>query len=90
MSFDQPVQPKAAEVVPHLRGAVIPAEESGHLPAMALVGEASDGADGEAERAGQGHGTQGSGSLALSYVGLVDALKAHRADGTALARHARS
>ena len=43
-----------------------------------------------AEGAGQSHGAlipeaQGSGSLALSVVGLVDALKERRADGTALA-----
>ena len=43
-----------------------------------------------AERAGQGHGAcvaeaQRSGSLALPVVGLVDALKERRADGTALA-----
>ena len=42
-----------------------------------------------AEGAGQGHGAlipeaEGSGSLALTYVGLVDALKERRADGTAL------
>ena len=46
--------------------------------------------DDEAECTGQGHGAlipeaQGSGSLALAYVGLVDALKERRADGTALA-----
>ncbi len=46
--------------------------------------------DDEAECTGQGHGAlipeaQGSGSLALAYVGLVDALEEHRADGTALA-----
>src|SRR5947199_10431498 len=41
------------------------------------------------ESAGQGHGAcvpeaQGCGSLALPCVGLVDALKERRADGTAL------
>ncbi|HLI43264.1 MAG TPA: hypothetical protein VKU92_02200 [Acidimicrobiales bacterium] len=46
--------------------------------------------DDEAECTGQGHGAliaeaQGSGSLALPYVGLVDALEERRADGTALA-----
>lgn len=46
--------------------------------------------DEHGEGAGQGHGAwipeaQGSGSLALTYVGLVDALKERRADGTALA-----
>ena len=40
--------------------------------------------------AGQGHGAlvpeaESPGSLALPYVGLVDALKERRADGTALA-----
>jgi hypothetical protein len=43
-----------------------------------------------AQSAGQGYGAcvpeaQSSGSLALSLVGLVDALKERRADGTALA-----
>ncbi len=60
------------------------------MPAKALVGEAGDGVDDEAECTGQGHGAlipeaQGSGSLALPCVGLVDALKERRADGTALA-----
>jgi len=46
--------------------------------------------DDEAECTGQGHGAlipeaEGSGSLALAYVGLVDALEECRADGTALA-----
>ena len=46
--------------------------------------------DDQAERAGQGHGAlvpeaESPGSLALPYVGLVDALKERRADGTALA-----
>ena len=89
-SLDEAVEAEAAQVVAHLRGAVVPAEESGHMPAKALVGEAGDGVDDEAERAGQGHGAlipeaQGSGSLALPYVGLVDALEERRADGTALA-----
>ena len=89
-SFDEAVEPEAAEVVAHLRRAVVAAEESGHLPAKALVGEAGDGVDDEAERAGQGHGAlipeaERSGSLALPCVGLVDALKERRADGTALA-----
>ena len=44
----------------------------------------------QTECTGQGHGAlvpeaQGSGSLALPYVGLVDALEERRADGTALA-----
>ena len=46
--------------------------------------------DAEAQGAGQGHGAlipeaEGSGSLALPVVGLVDALEERRADGTALA-----
>jgi hypothetical protein len=46
--------------------------------------------DDEAERAGQGHGAlvtgaESPGSLALPYVGPVDALKERRAGGTALA-----
>ncbi len=58
------------------------------MPAKAFVREAGDGVDDETERAGQGHGelipeAQGPGSLALPYVGLVDALKERRADGTA-------
>ena len=61
---------------------------SGDEPAKAFVGEAGDGVLDVAERAGQSHGAlipeaQGSGSLAL-VVGLVDALKERRADGTAL------
>ena len=88
--FDEAVEAEAAQVVGHLIGAVVPAEESGHEPAKALVGEAGDGVDHEAECAGQGHGAlipeaQGSGSLALPFVGLVDALEERRADGTALA-----
>ena len=56
----------------------------------ALVGETGDGVDDEAECTGQGHGAlipeaQGPGSLALTCVGLVDALKERRADGTTLA-----
>ena len=58
-------------------------------PRRLSVGEAGDGVDEKAEGAGQGHGAmipeaQGSGSLALPVVGLVDALKERRADGTAL------
>ena len=60
------------------------------MPAKALVGEAGDGVDDDAECTGQGHGALISeahcpGSLALTYVGLMDALKERRADGTALA-----
>ena len=60
------------------------------MPAKALAGDAGGGVDDEAEGAGQGHGAlvpeaQRSGSLALPYAGLVDALEERRADGTALA-----
>ena len=90
LTLDQPMEAESAQVIAHLRGAVVPAEESGHLPAKALVGEAGDGVDDEAECTGQGHGAlipeaQRSGSLALMVEGLVDALKERRADGTALA-----
>ena len=54
VTFDQTVEAEAAEVVAHLRGGVAGAEESGDLPAKALVGEAGDGVDDEAERAGNG------------------------------------
>ena len=89
LTLDQTVEAEAAEVVAHLRRAVAVAEESGHLPAKALVGEAGDGVHDTAQGAGQGHGAwipeaQGSGSLALSVVGLVDALEERRADGTTL------
>ncbi len=89
-SFDQPVETETAQVIGHLIGAVVPTEESGDEPAKAGVGEAGDGVDHEAQCTGQGHGAlipeaQGPGSLALPYVGLVDALKERRADGTALA-----
>ena len=85
----QSVEPEAAQVVGHLVGAVVLAEQSGDEPAKAVVGEAGDDVDVGAECTGQGHGAwvpeaQGSGSLALPYVGLVDALEERRADGTAL------
>jgi hypothetical protein len=89
-TFDEPMQPEATQVIGHLVHAVVVAEESGHQPAKALVGKAGDGVDDTAQGAGQGHGAwipeaQGSGSLALPVVGLVDALKERSADGTALA-----
>ena len=88
-AFDEAVQAEAAEVVGHLPGGVVHAEQSGDKAAKALIGEAGDGVDEQAESTGQGHGAlipeaQGSGSLALPYVGLVDALEERRADGTAL------
>jgi len=50
------VEAKPTQVVAQLRCRVVGAEESGHQPAKALVGEASDSVDDEAERAGQGRG----------------------------------
>jgi len=87
--LDEAVEAEAGQVVGHLVGCVLPPEQPGHQPAKALVGEAGDGVDEHDEGAGQGHGAwvpeaQGSGSLALPYVGLVDALEERRADGTAL------
>jgi hypothetical protein len=78
-ALDQPVQAQAPQVVAHLVGAVVRPEESGNPPAKALVGEAGDGVDLQAKGAGQGHGAwvpeaKSPGSLALPYVGLVDAL----------------
>ena len=89
-AFDQSVEPESAQVIGHLVHAVVVAEESGHQPAKALVGKTGDGMDDTAQGAGQGHGAwipeaQGSGSLALPVVGLVDALKERSANGTALA-----
>jgi hypothetical protein len=89
-TLDEVVEAEAAQVVAHLRGAVVPAEESGDMPAKALVGEASDGVDEDAESTGQSYGAkipeaEGSGSLALLVVGLVDALEERGADVTALA-----
>ena len=89
-ALDQPVQPEAAEVVAHLALRVGLLEVSGDEWAKALVREAGDGTEDGAQGAGQGccsfvAEAQGSGSLALSMVGLVDALKERRADGTALA-----
>ena len=87
---DEPVQAQATQVVAHLTAAVVVAEQTGDVPAKALVAEAGDGVDERAEGTGQSHGAwipeaQGSGSLALPCVGLVDALEERRADGTALA-----
>ena len=89
-AVDESVQAQAAQVVAHLAGVVVLAEVSGDEPAKAFVGAAAgDGVQDVAEGAGQSHGAlipeaQRSGSLAL-MVGLVDALKERRADGTALA-----
>ena len=89
-ALDQAVESESAQVIGHLVHAVVVAEESGHQPAKALVGKTGDGVDDTTQGAGQGHGAwipeaQGSGSLALPVVGLVDALKERSADGTALA-----
>ncbi len=59
------------------------------MPAKALVGEAGDGVCRMCRAPARAIArvipeAQGSGSLALSVVGLVDALKQRRADGTAL------
>ncbi len=83
------MEAESAEVVGHLGAAVVGAEESGHQPAKACVGEPGDGVEVAAEGAGQGHGAwvteaERSGSLALDDGGLVDALEERRADGTAL------
>jgi hypothetical protein len=53
---DQSVEAESAKVVAHLVGAVVGAEQSGHEPAKALVGEAGDGVNNTAQGAGQGHG----------------------------------
>jgi len=75
LAGDQAVEAQATKVKGHLRGAVVPAEEFGHLPAKALVGEAGDGVDDEGT--GQGHGAlipeaQCSGSLARFRVRLEE------------------
>jgi hypothetical protein len=46
------MEAQSAQVIAHLRRALVIAEESGHRPAKALVGEAGDGMD-EAKRTGQ-------------------------------------
>ncbi|MGC1781885.1 MAG: hypothetical protein WA708_05155, partial [Acidobacteriaceae bacterium] len=89
-ALDQAVQPQTAEVVAHLALAVGPVQVAGDEWAKALVREAGDGTQDGAEGAGQGccscvAEAQSSGSLALLQIGLVDALKERRADGTALA-----
>jgi len=89
-ALDEPVQAEPAQVVAHLAGRVVAAEESGDVPAKASVGQAGGGVDDKAQGAGQGHGAmipeaQRSGSLALLVTGLVGALEQRRPDGTALA-----
>ena len=84
------MQPQAADVVAHPALCVRLIEVSGDEWAKALVREAGDGTEDGAEGAGQGCRSfvpeaQGSGSLALLVIGLVDALKERRADGAALA-----
>ena len=87
---DESVQVQTAEVVADLAHVVVLAEESGNEPTKAFVGGAGDGREDAAQGAGQSHDAQvaeaqGSGSVALLVVGLVDALKERSADGTALA-----
>jgi hypothetical protein len=89
-ALDEAVQAQTPEVVAHPALAVVVGEVGGDERAQGLVGEAGDGVELVAERAGQGHDAcvpeaQRSGSLALTVVGQVDALKERRADGTALA-----
>ena len=89
-AVDEPVQAQAFEVIAHLAWAVGLVEVRGHECAQALVGEAGQRGLKVAQGAGQGccsfvAEAQGSGSLALSVVGLVDALQERRVDGTALA-----
>lgn len=72
---DEPVETEPSQVIAHLAAAVVGAEESGHTPAKAVVGEAGDGVDHSTQGAGQGCGARvpeakRSGSLALSDVGL--------------------
>jgi hypothetical protein len=54
--LDEAVDAQAPEVVGHLVGGVVGAEESGDEPAKGFIGEAGDGVDEHGERAGQGHG----------------------------------
>jgi hypothetical protein len=88
--IDEAVEAQPAQIVGHLPGLVGDAEQSGDEGSEAPVGEAGDGVEAEAKSAGQGYGAwvpeaQGSGSLALPYVGLLDLLEKSRSDGTALA-----
>ncbi|MGC8628292.1 MAG: hypothetical protein ACP5VR_12230 [Acidimicrobiales bacterium] len=74
-ALDQAVETEAAQIVGHLVGGVVRAEQAGDEAPEALVGEAGDGVGHDAERADQGHGAwipeaQCSGSLALPCVGL--------------------
>jgi hypothetical protein len=43
--LDKAMQAEAAQVIRHLVAGVVAAEESGHQPAKAFVGEAGDGVD---------------------------------------------
>ena len=89
-AFDEPVEAEAAEVVAHLVGACSRVPRSpATSPRRLLLVKPVTAWTNTAEGAGQGHGAwvpeaQGSGSLALPCVGLVDALEERRADGTAL------
>ncbi len=74
-TLDEPVKAEAAEVIAHLRSRVAGTEQTGNEGTKAPVGEAGDGVGSHAQGTGQGSGAnvpeaQGSGSLALPYVGL--------------------
>jgi hypothetical protein len=89
-AVDEAVEAQPAQIVGHLPCSGGDAEQSGDEGSEAPVGEAGDGVEAEAKSAGQGYGAwvpeaQGSGSLALPYVGLLDPLEKSRSDGTALA-----
>jgi hypothetical protein len=48
-ALDQPVRAQPAQIVAHLAGGVLLAEQSGDVRAKALVAEAGDGGEGGAE-----------------------------------------
>jgi hypothetical protein len=48
-ALNQSVETESAQVITHLRRAVVTAEESGDMPAKAFVREAGDGMDDEAQ-----------------------------------------
>ncbi len=72
--LDEAVETEAAQVIGHLIGGVVRAEQASDEAPQALVGEAGDDVDHDAERAGQGHDAWSpearcSGSLALPSWG---------------------
>jgi hypothetical protein len=86
-AFDEPVE--AAQVVAHLPRAVVRAEDSATCPRRLLLVKPVTAWTTRQSAPARGHGAlipeaEGPGSLALTCVGLVDALKERRADGTAL------